>query len=214
MDTLKAANRMLTKMKEPRSWFIRPLGCGIRDVVFVAATDASLVTMPRGGSQAGLAVVMAHPNILVGEAAANILETMSHRIQRVVRSSLGAEMASATGSMEHGEFARAAWAEMTLADFELAEWKLHAAGWRLYLAIDAKTGYDVLQRDMVPQDRRTAIDAAALKQNFCDESYRVFVKWMPGPQRLADALTKQAGNGMLGRVMEECRWSLVETPEV
>ena len=93
-------------------------------------------------------------------------------------------------------------------------WKLHAAEWRLYLAIDAKTGCDVLQRDMVPQDRRTAIDAAALKQNFRDESYRVFVKWIPGPQHLADALTKQAGNGMLDRVMEECRWSLVETPEV
>ena len=62
--------------------------------------------MPRGGSQAGYATVVASPRILEGEAPANILDTVSSRIKTVVRSSLAAEVAAANLALDHGEFAR------------------------------------------------------------------------------------------------------------
>eukprot|EP00974_Lingulodinium_polyedra_P029959 2885881-Lingulodinium_polyedra.AAC.1 len=69
--------------------------------------------MPREGSQAGLVIMAASPRVLEGTAPVSILEAHSSRIKRVVRSSLGAELASANVCLEHGEFARAAWAELT-----------------------------------------------------------------------------------------------------
>ena len=81
--------------------------------------------------------------------------------------------------------------------FGWASWMLHAAKWPLYLVIDAKTGYDVLKREMVPSDRRAAIDAAALRQTFQEEAYAVFVKWVSGIQLCADGLAKAVGNVML-----------------
>ena len=91
---------------------------------------------------------------------------------------------------------------------------MSAAKWRLILVLDAKTGYDVLQRDTVAQDRRVAIDVAALRETLRQDGYAAAARWLPGPQHLADGLTKKYGSGVLEAVMENCRWSLVETEDV
>ena len=196
-------------------WRLSQLGYRVEKVIFIACSDASQGSMPRGGSQAGLVVAIAGSRPLVEEEApASLVESASTRIKRVVRSSLGAELAAANVAMEHGEFVRAAWAEMTEKQFEWSSWKIHAAKWPLYLVLDAKTGYDVLKREMVPSDRRTAIDAAALRQTFHEDEYAVFVKWVPGPQLCADSLTKAVGNPMLEKLMVSGLMGLVETEDV
>ena len=77
--------------------------------------------------------------------------------------------------------------------------------------LDAKTGYDVLKREMVPSDRRTAMDAAALRQTFQEEAYAVFVQCVSGSQLCVDGLIKLVGNGMLEKIMVGGVMSLVET---
>ena len=205
---------MVRRARVARKWRIKHLGCKVEDAIFLAPSDASQGSMPREGSQAGYATVVASPNILEGEAPANILDTVSCRIKRVVRSSLAAEVASANLALEHGEFARCCLAEIWDPCFRLQAWQVSAAKWRLILVLDAKTGYDVLQHDTVAQDRRVEIDVAALRETLRQDGYAAAARWLPGPQHLADGLTKKYGNGVLEAVMENCRWSLVETEDV
>ena len=153
----------------------------MEDVVFLAPSDASKGSMPRGGSQAGYATVVASPRILEGEAPANILDTVSCRIKMLVRSSLAVEVAASNLALEHGEFARCGLAEIWDSGFRLQAWQVSAAKWRLVLVLDAKTGYDVLQHDTVAQDRRVAIDVATLRVTLRQDGYAAEARWLPGP---------------------------------
>ena len=82
------------------------------------------------------------------------------------------------------------------------------------LVVDAKCGFDSLNGLSPPQDRRVAIDVAALKETLSEPETQATARWLPGPQHVADALTKRFGNAILKEVMETNVWSLRETPEV
>ena len=127
---------------------------------------------------------------------------------------MAAEMCAASLAVEHTEFARAAWAELLLPSFALREWRFWAAQWRLFLVIDATTGFDVLEGDTAPTDRRVALDIAAMKETFEAPEAEAAVRWVPGPQHFADGLTKNSHNGMLEQVLTGHTWSLCEDPEV
>ena len=75
-------------------------------------------------------------------------------------------------------------------------------------------GFDVLQEDTTASDRRVAIDLAALKEVLDDEACNARVRWLPGPQHIADSWRKAPGNGVLMEVMAGNGWSLKETAEV
>ena len=80
--------------------------------------------------------------------------------------------------------------------------------------MDARTLFDALGSANAPADRRVALDVAAMKAAMGDEDLNHLARWIPGPQQLADDLTKAMGNGLLAAVMETNRRSLVETAEV
>eukprot|EP00974_Lingulodinium_polyedra_P014833 1435448-Lingulodinium_polyedra.AAC.1 len=170
--------------------------------------------MPRNGSQAGYGVVLASPAIAGGPAPAVLAEAVSTRIKRTVRSSMAAEMGAASLALEHTEFARAAWAELLHPQFELRAWQYWAAKWRLYLVMDAKTGFDALEGDTTATDRRVALDIAAMKETLDEPAHEAGVRWVPGPQHFADGLTKLMHNGILDEVMAGQGWSLREDPGV
>ena len=79
--------------------------------------------------------------------------------------------------------------------------------------IDAKTGYDVLNSEVTTSDRKIMIDAAVLREAMLEEGAQNFVRWMPGPSMISDALTKWNPNHVMEKVMEQGLWSLVDTPE-
>ena len=67
----------------------------------------------------------------------------------------------------------------------------------------------------MPADHRVALGVAAMKESMNDEELRHCARWIPGPQQLADDLTKHTKcNGLLDAVMETSTWSLVQTDEV
>jgi len=213
-ETLVELNQLIRRARQPAVWRLTAVSDDIMDVLFLAASDAALGAMPRDGSQAGMACCVSHPSVLHGPAPTTLLESSSQRIKRSIRSSMGVEIAAAGTALEHGEFIRCAFAEMVFPDFSLRRWREWASRWRLVLVLDAKCGFDSLNGLSPPQDRRVAIDVAALKETLGEPENQATARWLPGAQHIADALTKRFGNAVLKAVMETNVWSLRETPEV
>ena len=214
VETLLELNQLIRRARQPAVWRLAAVSDDIMDIVFLAASDAALGAMPRDGSQAGMACCVGHPSVLDGPAPTTLLESSSQRIKRSIRSSMGVEIAAAGTALEHGEFLRCAFAEMVFCEFSLRRWREWACRWRLVLVVDAKCGFDSLNGLSPPQDRRVAIDVAALKETLSEPANQATARWLPGPQHVADALTKRFGNAILKEVMETNVWSLRETPEV
>ena len=156
--------------------------------------------MPGGASQGGLVIALAEPGILRGVARLTMVDTSSSKIQRVVRASIGAEINNAATAYEHGDYVRAVLAEMTNAEFKLKQWRKGASALRQVLVIDAKCGYDSLNSDLTPSDRRPAIDVAVLRKSLTAPDGNSFVRWVPGREMLCDDLTKINGDGVLAKV--------------
>ncbi len=160
----------------------------------------------------GLMVAIAEGNILHQASRINLLEWASAKIKRVVRISMGVGVSAATTAFEHGDFVRVMLAEMWQHDFELRMWRRAASVWRQFSVIDAKCAYDSVNSELLPSDRRVAIDVAVLREALLEPEAHGFMRLVPGPQMLADALTKLLPNGVLDAVMQDGLWSLKEDP--
>ena len=134
-------------------------------------------------------------SILNGIRKICVVEAASMKIQRAVRCSMSAEVSMAATAFEHGDFVRAALAEMINRDFQIKHWKLWASKRPHYLVIDAKTGFDVLTNES------QTTDLAVLKQGFTDNAIEAFVKWVPGHHMIAHAVTKWYSNGALVKAL-------------
>ncbi len=174
-DALREMNAVIRRSREPMIVVIRKLRCPLQEMLVLAVSDAAYGGMPGGASQGGLIIAMAEPSILRGTARLSMVDVSSSKIQRVVRASMGAELSNAATAYEHGDYVRAVLSEMTNPEFKLKQWRKGASTWKQVLVIDAKCGYDSLNSDLMPSDRRTAIGVAVLresldgtgKQQFC-----------------------------------------------
>lgn len=187
------------------------LGCSLDEAIVVGASDASFAGMPRGRSQGGFALAFANPKILHGEAPLAIVAYHSGLLKRVVRSSLAAEISQAAHTLEEMDFLRAFTAELTKKDFTLRHWMSFAADWKIYLVLDSKTGYDLLNGTALGEDKRLAIDIAAMRQALQEDCAARLVRWVPGNELIADDLTKLSGNQRLMMALTSCRWALKDT---
>ncbi|CAE7652572.1 unnamed protein product [Symbiodinium microadriaticum] len=77
---------------------------------------------------------------------------------------MSAEVSALVTCFEHGDFVRAVFCKLIDYNFDLRRWKLSVARWPHYLVTDARTGYDALNSDTLPTDRKVAIDVAVLRQ--------------------------------------------------
>ena len=205
--------KLVARAKKEVTIRVPCLGCDLKHMVIVSASDAAFTAQPKGHSQGGLACMVAHPDVLEKAAPVCLLEAQSMKIQRVVRCSISADLSMAAKNFEHGDFIRATLTEVFFADFQLKSWKWFASRWKHYLVIDAKTGYDFLASEAQTSDRKILIDAAVLRQALVEEGTGNYVRWIPGRTMINDGLTKWADNGILLQVMKEGRWNLVDTTE-
>ena len=72
----------------------------------VAFSDASFGNMPRHGSQGGFVLLVADRAVASQPAPAAVVEWRSHRLKRVVKSTLAAEAAALCEAQGHIEFGR------------------------------------------------------------------------------------------------------------
>ncbi|CAL1153094.1 unnamed protein product [Cladocopium goreaui] len=136
---LEWLNKVVYRAKQPAIQVVKRLK-DWRNYIIVSASDAAYGAQPGGYSQGGLVICIAEKGILDGEANLAVVEAASMKIQRVVRCSMSAEVSMAATAYEHGDFVRAALAEVLNRDFDLPEWKVWASAREHYLVIDSKTG--------------------------------------------------------------------------
>ena len=74
--------------------------------VMVAFSDASFGNMPRHGSQAGFMILVSESSCVRQTTKAAVVSWASHRIKRVVKSTLAAEAAALSEAQDHLEYAR------------------------------------------------------------------------------------------------------------
>lgn len=203
---------LVDRAKEPVIVNFRKLHCSLDKALVIGASDASFASMPRGRSQGGYVIMIANPEILEGEAAVNVVTYHSGLLKRVVRSSLAAEISQAASTMDEADFVRAVMAEAVHQDFQLSHWLSWASKWRQILVLDSRTGYDLLNGTGLGEDRRLAIDIAAMKQALQEDGASRLVRWVPGEELPADDLTKLKGNQRLLQVMKRACWALKDTP--
>ena len=126
---------------------------------------------------------------------------------------MSAEVSSLATAFEHGNYVRAVLAEVLDPAFRIERWKLSAAKWRHLVVTDARTGYDAVSSEVLPSDRKIAIDVGVLRQGLLEPAAENYIRWVPGSEMPGDGLTKWSHNQVLTRVMQTGAWSLVDTPE-
>ena len=164
------------------------LRCHLTDALVVSSGDGSQGSMPRHGSQTGVGVFLCNPAILQGDSTAVLVEYGSSRIKRIMRSSMGAKVASSCTAFELGDYVRMCWLELLKPCVCLRRWQLEACVIPLYVVLDV----------------------TALRESIAEER-GIVARWIPGPQQPSDELTKHASNGLLSVIASTGRWSLVET---
>lgn len=125
----------------------------------------------------------------------------------MVRSRLAAEVSQAAHVLEEMDYVRALTAEVLYADFSLRNWLSMVARRKAILALDSRTGYDLLNGTALGEDKRLAIDIAAMRQALEEDGAQRLVRWAPGEEIPADDLTKLNGNSRLLQVMTEGKWA-------
>ncbi|CAE7756515.1 RE2 [Symbiodinium sp. CCMP2456] len=212
-DTIKMLNQLVKKAREPYELVYQRLPGTVEDMVFLAVSDASHGSMPKGRSQGGMMILVANKEILEGESLVNCLLYHSAVLKRVVRSSLAAEISQAAETLDQCEYVRAMMAEVWDPQFTLQLWRWSAARWPEVLVLDSKTGYDVLNSISNGEDKRLAIDVAMIKEAIFEEDSNRWVRWVPGLTIPADGLTKEYGNPVRDKVMKGGPWSLKDCEE-
>ncbi|CAK0806782.1 unnamed protein product [Prorocentrum cordatum] len=164
------------------------------DAIVVAIGDSSHgnVGKTKTASQAGLVILLADnkDNKFLRGMPTKITPMLwrSHRIKRVVRSTLSAETMAALEAVESGDMLRQHLVELH-----------YGLGYRTHMedvkaitmveVTDCKSLYDLLQkRGTVPSEKRLLIDIEALRNDI--EFNNVVSKWVNTKQMLADCLTK------------------------
>ena len=186
-------------------------------LMVLALSDASHANMPGKGSQAGRILALTEEGVKFRRTPTNILSWSSHRLRRVVRSTIAAEVMGVAASVEHAEFGRCCLMEILQENFNIRCWQnFHQVP--IAWVMDAKAAYDSLTSETsLPEDKRLAIDVAALRQVRDEAAYpdEHQIRWLPGPQMPVDCLTKALGSEEpLFDIMDNAEFCLVELESV
>ena len=144
----------------------------------------------RVASQLGGLILFANKTSIGRQAGhVNVVDWKSRAGQRVCRSTFGAETQACVEGLEGGQYVRSFYE--SLVEGEIIE--VQQA--KMPLLCLSRSLYDHLHKQgvpRVPQDRRLAIDLAALRQQLKFErwSSKLPLAWVPSPAQLGDILTK------------------------
>ena len=166
----------------------------LESAIVVAIGDSSFgnVGKNKTASQAGLIVLIADgtdENFMEGRPAKmSPMVWRSHRVKRVVRSTLAAETMAALEAVEAADVIRAHMVEL----MSVLTYKDHTnevAVVPMAHLTDCKSLWDLLQKQgQVPSERRLLMDIEALRSDIENHGVKSF--WINTKQMLADCMTK------------------------
>ena len=178
----------------------------------VTFSDASFANMPRGGSQGGAVSFLSEEGVGMKDVPATIIEWKSHRIKRVVKSTLAAEAAALAEAQDKNEYARVLF-QYLMGRMNSKEWQQALEQCPGYLAIDAKSVYDLVHKDgSMPSEKRVGLDLMAVQEGL--KRPQDDLRWVPTRHMLADPFTKYLSHApYFDYVLSSGRLSLVESEE-
>ena len=182
----------------------------MKDAKFLIFTDAAWGNTVKGGSQGAYVLTVVDKKIDQGQAVPmSIVQWQSGRVRRVCVSTLAAETLSLVNGLNHLEWARCFWEEVTNASFSLKDWERCVAKRPFTAAVDAKSVYDHLAKPTtgVGKDKRAAIDLQFAREVLSRDGSQI--RWVDGRYQLADDLTKLSTGDLIRAAMKETRATLV-----
>ena len=166
-------------------------------MAIVCHSDAAYANTKGGATQAGYVLGFTHQNLEQGETCNwTPAYWKSHRLPRVVNSTLSAEAQSMSGASSMCEWLSLLLAEMR--DGPCCAQSLWDVPNRPYciLITDCKSVFDHLKSPSAPSldDRRTSIDIVIIRESVRRMS--ASVRWIPTDRMLADGMTKEAADAL------------------
>ena len=200
ISDLVTANKVLAEAKQnPVSLMVLPISP--ESVTFCAFSDASFMSNKQHTAHQGTLIFVTTPELLENKRSivASVAWT-SKRVPRVVRSTLGAEAAALSNTVDRLMWLRILWAWTRNPK---CEWthpeKLLPQETPAALVTDCKSAYDLLTRTALPQcaEHRTTIECLLIRERLRENCK---VRWVASQAMLADCLTKT----MDSQVLRQC----------
>ena len=184
-------------------------------VTLCAFSDASFLSGKNSNAHQGTLIFVTSPEILANQKAvvAPIAWT-SKKVARVVRSTLSAEAAALSNTVDRLLWIRMLWAWISNPD---CEWsspeKVLTEQNKAAVVTDCRSMYDILTRTAVPScsEHRTTIECLLIRERLkenCD------VRWVSSQAMLADCLTKTMDASSLRECLLTGRYSLFDEDAV
>ena len=194
VESLKDYNSILADARrKPPVHVFHPVP--LRDAVVIAVGDASLgnVGKTKTRSQGGSVTMIgeAHMATEGAEGKVSVVHWRSHRIKRVVRSTIASETFAALEAVEEADLYRSHLAEMFHygGRLDLKNWESQVdAVVPMVHVTDARSLYDLIRkRGTVPTERRLLLDIESLRERV---ENGMIERWCDTKQMVADCLTK------------------------
>ena len=206
VSELIQANKVLAEAKMHKvSLMVLPIKPEL--LTFCAFSDASFLSGKQNNAHQGTLIFSTTPELLENRKAivAPVAWT-SKKVPRIVRSTLGAEAAALSNTVDRLMWIRLLWAWIRNPHCDWAHpEKLLKTENTSALVTDCKSAYDLLTRTALPQcaEHRTTVECLLIRERL-QENCRV--RWVSSQAMLADCLTKTMDSQVLRTCFEN--WPL------
>ena len=205
---LLTANKVLAEAKQHKvSLMVLPIAP--EEVTFCAFSDASFASNRQYSAHQGTLIFVTTPKLLDNQKSVVApIAWASKKVPRVVRSTLGAEAAALSNTVDRLMWLRImwAWVRNPQCTWQKPEEALNGENTSA-LVTDCKSAYDLLTRTALPQcaEHRTTIECLLIRERL-KENCRV--RWVCSQAMLADCLTKTMDSQVLRECLRTGRYSL------
>eukprot|EP00434_Breviolum_minutum_P039726 symbB.v1.2.035289.t1/scaffold4713.1/size41565/3 len=163
----------------------------IDDGILVVFVDAAFGVRTDNASQGGYLIVHTHRDILNGKKCKySVVSWKSFKLQRVVRSSLGAEAQAMAAAMEELYFVKLFMVMLLHPGLSVRQGQEELKKKPSVVVTDCRALYDALNRANVAttQDKRVAIECLVIGSMIKETGS--ILRWVSSERQLADGLTK------------------------
>ena len=180
VSDLTRAIKKISRLKDIKSFLTFPR-LDRNSLKIVIFTDASLGNLNEGLGSTGAYIVW------VMDQTGNCcpIEWNTHKIRRVVRSTLAAEMLSLGEGLDAGFYYRQMLEEILGLDFKTINIEAY---------VDNKSVIEAISSTRMVEDKRLRVDIATIRELLKLQDVSS-IQWVPGHLQLANVLTKQGASG-------------------
>ena len=192
-----AANNAIRRAKQHAELSVVYRPIPLQDMAIVCHSDAAYANAKGGATQAGYVLGFTHKDLEHGKTCAwTPAYWKSHRLPRVVNSTLSAEAQSMSGASSMCE-----WLSLLLAEIRdgpccaQSMWDVPQRP-PCILITDCKSLFDHLKSPSAPSldDRRTSIDIVIIREGA--KRMSASIRWIPTDRMLADGMTKESADAL------------------